>query len=198
MDSCFNILPGLFKVIQIIPECFFRLVPGNSSNNQSIVFRKYTSCYASQSFPFPKIVYFFRNTDFTIKRKKDTESSGKGYCRTYPNSFIVYRFFSNLNKNILPLSQFRNNRLTILFSVWSWIRRGCVLIVIHIHIRIIAKHILELLSVFPDIGKVKESIMLHSDIYKSSFNTRQYTCYFTKVNIPDHSSIFGVVNKKVS
>jgi len=47
-----------------------------------------------------------------------------------------------------------------------------ILIFIIIHFGIITKHILELLSVFPDIGKVKECIMLHSDIYKSSFNSR--------------------------
>src|SRR5664279_3049998 len=122
MDSFFNILPGFFKIIQVIPKRFFRLIPGNSSDNQPVVFRKYTSCNTSQSFSFPEIDYFFGDTYFTIKWKEDAESSWKGYSGAYPNSFIIYRFFCNLDKYILPFSQFRNNRLTILILVWFRMR----------------------------------------------------------------------------
>src|ERR1035437_678785 len=122
MDRFFNSLPGFFKIIQVIPKRFFRLIPRNSSNNQPVVFRKYTSGYTSQSFSFPEIGYFFGNTYFTIKGKEDAKSSGKGYSRTYPNSFIIYRFFCNLDKYILTFSQFRNYGLTILIPVWFGMR----------------------------------------------------------------------------
>ena len=117
MNYFFNILPGFFKIIQVIPKRFFRLISRNSSNNQPVVFRKYTSGNTSQSFSFPEIGYFFGNAYFTIKRKEDTESTRKGYSRTYANSFIIYRFFCNLDKYILSFSQFMNNRLTILIPV---------------------------------------------------------------------------------